>query len=55
MGLDALSWYNVAQDHSRWYDLCQTISTGGVPRSTTVVASFCLPLQKDSDDMKTLA
>ena len=30
MGLDALSWYGVAQDRSRWYDLCQTISSGEV-------------------------
>ena len=27
MGLDALSWYEVAPDRSRWHDLCQTISS----------------------------
>ena len=37
MGLDALSWYEVAQDHSRWHDLYQTISSEGVARGPTVV------------------
>ena len=27
--LDALNWYDVAQDRSRWHDLCSTISSGG--------------------------
>ena len=29
MGLNALSWYEVAQDCSRWFDLCQSITSGG--------------------------
>ena len=37
MGLDALSWYEVAKDRSRWHDLCQTISSEGVARDPTVV------------------
>ena len=37
MGLDALRWYEVAQDRSRWYDLCQTILSEGVARRPTVV------------------
>ena len=37
LGLDALNWYDVAQDRSRWHDLCSTISSGGVPRGPSVV------------------
>ena len=37
MGLDALNWYDVAQDRSRWHDLCSTISSGRVPRGLSVV------------------
>ena len=32
MGLDALNWYNIAQDQTKWYDLSRSISSGGVPR-----------------------
>ena len=35
IGLGALSWYDVAQDCSRWYDLCQTITPGGDPTVIT--------------------
>ena len=34
---DALSWYEVAKDRSKWHDLCQTISPEGVARGPTVV------------------
>ena len=37
MGLDSLNWYDVAQDRSRWHDLCTTISSGGVRRGPSVV------------------
>ena len=37
MGLYALNWYGVAQDRLRWYELCQSISSGGVPRESSVV------------------
>jgi len=37
LGLDALNWYDAAQDRSRWRDLCLTISSGGVPRGPSVV------------------
>ena len=39
-GLDALNKYDVAQDWSRWHDLCLTISSGGVSRGSSVVAGF---------------
>ena len=32
MGLDALNWYVVAQNQPKWYELFQTISSGGIPR-----------------------
>jgi len=31
MGLDPLNWYEVAQNRPRWYELCQTISSGEFP------------------------
>ena len=37
LGLDALNSYDVAQDWSKWHDLCTTILSGGVPRSPFVV------------------
>ena len=37
MGLDALNWYEVAQNRPRWYELCQTISSGEVPRGPSAV------------------
>ena len=40
MGLDTFSWYEVAQDHSRWHDLCQTILSEGVARGPTVVTGY---------------
>ena len=40
LGLDTLNWYDVAQDRSRWHDLCTTISSGGVPRGPSVVTGF---------------
>ena len=47
LGLDALNWYDVAQDRSRWHDLCSTISSGGVPRGPSVVTGSCLWLWED--------
>ena len=32
MGLDALNWYVVAQNQPKWYELFQTILSGGIPR-----------------------
>ena len=37
MGLDAINWYEVAQNQPRWYELCQSISSGGGPRGPSVV------------------
>ena len=37
MELVALNWYEEAKDRSRWYDLCQTISSKGVARGPIVV------------------
>ena len=37
MGLDAVNWYKVAQNRPRWYELCQTISSGGVLGGPSVV------------------
>jgi len=44
MGLDALNWYEVAQNQPRWYELFQTISSGGVPRGPWL---FCVRLWED--------
>ena len=34
--LDALSWYDLAQDHSKWYDLCQATLSGRDAKGPTV-------------------
>ena len=31
MGLDAVNWHEVAQNRPRWYEVCQTISSGEIP------------------------
>ena len=37
LGLDVINWYIVPQDRPKRYNLCQSISSGGVPRGLSVI------------------
>ena len=49
LGLDALNWYKVAQNQPRWYKLCLSISSGGIPRGPSLCGHwlFCVWLWED--------
>ena len=37
MGLDSVNWHEEAQNRPRWYEVCQTILSGEIPRGSSVV------------------